>query len=230
MRMRHKKNGAARLAACAHLFAECPEEGNGIASSLRDFGRETPLALEIGCGKGSFACGMAAKDPDVSFYAMERVHDVMVLAAEKAVERSEERRTDNLRFILADANDLDAWFLPHSLDAIYLNFSDPWPKAGYKKRRLTHRRYLRKYHELLKRNGLLRFKTDNRGLFDFTLEELQALGITPEIVSYDLHNSEYAEGNVMTEYEANFSALGTPICFLSFRYPDVLPEEAEDSK
>ncbi len=223
MRMRHKKNGAARLAACAAVLAEKPAEGEAIAGSERDFGRVSPLALEIGCGKGSFACGMAEKHPDFCFYAMERVHDVMVLAAEKAVERSAERKADNLRLILGDANDLDTWFAKNSLDRIYLNFSDPWPKEGYKKRRLTHRRYLRKYHELLKAGGALYFKTDNRKLFDFTLEELESLGIIPDIVNYDLHHSEYFAENVMTEYEANFSSMGVPICYLAFRYPTVLP-------
>lgn len=219
MRMRRKKHGAERLSACSHLLAECPPENEKIKDSLRDFKRETPLYLEIGCGKGNFACGMAEKHPEASFYAMERVHDVMVLAAEKAVLRASARSEDNLRFILGDADTLPLWFMPGAVDKIFLNFSDPWSKEGYKKRRLTHRRYLAMYFELLKPNGEIRFKTDNKGLFEFTLSELSEIGIIPDIVSYDLHNSIYAEGNVMTEYEENFSSLGQPICFLSFRAP-----------
>ncbi len=220
MRMRRKKHGSERLEACRHLLAEPPLAGKEIASSLRDFQRETALCLEIGCGKGNFACGMARDNPDVSFYAMERVKDVMVLAAEKAVAREDERTTDNLRFILADADTIPLWFMPHSLDRIYLNFSDPWPKEGYKKRRLTHRRYLESYFRFLKAGGKIFFKTDNRGLFDFTLEELAALEIIPDIVNYDLHNSQYAEGNVMTEYEENFSSLGQPIHYLVLTAPN----------
>ena len=208
MRMRKKKNGAARLSACAHLLCEKPQ--SPISSAMADFGREAELHLEIGCGKGGFACGMARKNPTACFYAMERVHDVMVLAAERA-EREREERPDNLRFILAGAADLPAYFVPGSLFRIYLNFSDPWPKKGYAKRRLTHRAFLRLYFSLLSEGGELWMKTDNVGLFDFTLEELAALGLEPFFVTRDLHASSEAEGNVMTEYERNFSSQGMPI-------------------
>ena len=219
MRMRRKKHGAERLSACSHLLAERPPEENKIEGSRRDFKREAPIYLEIGCGKGNFACGMAENHPEACFYALERVMDVMVLAAEKAVLRTEGRREDNLRFILGDADTLPLWFKPGSVDKIFLNFSDPWPKEGYKKRRLTHRRYLEMYFTLLKPNGEIRFKTDNKGLFAFTLQELSEIGITPDIVNQDLHNSIYMKGNVMTEYEESFSSLGQPIYFLSFRSP-----------
>ena len=208
MRMRKKKNGPARLAAVSHLFCEKPKAP--ISSSLADFGRTAPLWLEVGCGKGGFACGMAAAHPEWSFIAMEKVSDVLVLAAERAM-REAETRPDNLRFINGDARDLAAYFAEGSLDAIYLNFSDPWPKAGHAKRRLTHRAFLASYISLLRDGGAICLKTDNVGLFDFTLEELSALGLTPEFVTRDLHASEEAEGNVMTEYEKNFSEQGMPI-------------------
>ena len=112
-----------------------------------------------------------------------------------------------------------------SVDAIFLNFSDPWSKKGYAKRRLTHRRYLAMYLNLLRDGGKLRFKTDNVGLFDFSLEEIESMGLTPDIVTRDLHGSEWNEGNVVTEYEANFSALGVPINMLEVTKPEGLTLE-----
>ena len=218
MRMRKKKHGEERLAACAHLLKE--RVASPISSTVRDFGRETPLALEIGCGKGGFACGMAKAYPDVCFYAMEKIPNVMVAALEKAVATAEERSRDNLRFIIANADDLESWFAPGSVDVIYLNFSDPWPKERHAKRRLTHRGYFLKYFRLLKPDGRICFKTDNVGLFDFSLAEIEALGLTPIFVTRDLHHSPYAEGNVMTEYEKNFSEKGFPIHKWELAAPD----------
>ena len=212
MRMRKKKNGAARLAACSALFCEKTEMPR--KSSAADFGREAETRLEIGCGKGGFICAMAAREQNVNFYALERVSDVILLAAEKAVADTENRPSDNLRFFLAGADDLPALFAEGTLDVIYLNFSDPWPKKGHAKRRLTYRRYLEIYFSLLRTGGQLRLKTDNVGLFDFTLEELEALGITPEFVTRDLHNAPEAADNIMTEYERHFSEQGMPICSL----------------
>lgn len=209
MRMRRKKHGAERLQAQAHYLVTRPEEP--ISSPMTHFGREGEIHLEIGCGKGGFACGMAAAHPTVNFYAFEKVPDVMVVAVEQAEARKAEREADNLRFMIGDAQELTEWFAEGSLDVIYLNFSDPWHKKRHAKRRLTYRILLRVYHRLLKDGGTLRFKTDNRPLFDFTLEELEAVGMTPDFVTYDLHASPYAEGNVMTEYETSFTAQGYPI-------------------
>ncbi len=221
MRMRKKKNGDKRLSACAHLLAEKPD--TPIENTLRDFGCLSEMRLEVGCGKGGFACGMARKHADVCFYALERVSDVMVLAVEKAESEREHRTTDNLRFILAGASELPEYFAPASLSVIYLNFSDPWPKKGHTRRRLTHRDFLRVYFRLLKEGGELRLKTDNVGLFDFTLEELSDLGLTPCFVTRDLHHAPEGEGNVMTEYERNFSAQGIPICSLAVKKSGELP-------
>ena len=211
MRMRRKKNGAQRLAACSDLLIKAQEK---IGSSSDVFSNDGELHLEIGCGKGGFACGMAEKYPSVNFIALERVHDVMVLALEKAKSRSELRPNDNLRFMLTGAENLSELFDAHSLDTIYLNFSDPWHKNGYSKRRLTYRKFLYTYFDLLKVGGKLRFKTDNRALFDFTLEELAAIGVECDFVTNDLHASEYAADNVMTEYETNFTSQGMKINFL----------------
>ncbi len=210
MRMRKKKHGAERIAACADLLVTRPEAPLSDPNVCFDAPRT--LALEIGCGKGSFACGMAAAHPDVNFFAMERVADCACIALEKAKAQAEQRTGDNLRFIIGDAGILlEQYFVEHTIDRLYLNFSDPWPKAGHAKRRLTHRGFLEQYRKILKPGGMLYFKTDNMGLFDFSLEEFEAAGLTVEWQTRDLHNTEKAADNIMTEYETNFSSKGFPI-------------------
>ena len=215
MRARKRKHGEERLQAASAVL--CTDKETVFANAQSPFSVERPLHLEIGCGKGNFACGMTSLHHDVNFYAMERVSDVMVIAAEKAVE-SAETRPDNLRFIVGDARELPEWFAPHTFDCIYLNFSDPWPKKGYAKRRLTYRAFLEIYKNLLKEGGVLRLKTDNVGLFDFSMEEFAAMGVTLHKYTRDLHNSEWNEGNVLTEYEANFSSQGMPIHFAEISF------------
>ena len=216
MRMRKKKHGAERIAACASLLFEKPQAP--LTDPSEPFDAPRPVSLEIGCGKGNFACGMAAAHPEVDFFAMERVSDCVCVALEKATERSEERSGDNLRFIIGDAKTLPEYFAPHTIDTLYLNFSDPWPKAGHAKRRLTHRNFLALYREVLREGGLLCLKTDNEGLFDFSLEEFAAVGLTVLWQTRNLHASEHAEGNVMTEYEKNFSDKGMPIYSAHVRF------------
>lgn len=216
MRMRKKKHGAERIAACGALLID--DTARLFADPQYAFPEHRPLALEIGCGKGRFACGMASAHPEMNFIAMERVSDVACIALEKAMARAETRTTDNLRFLIGDARNLSEWFAPHSVSVIYLNFSDPWPQNGYRKRRLTYRDFLERYRTLLKEDGILLFKTDNQGLFDFSLEEFAVCGLTVEWSSRDLHHSPYAEGNVMTEYEESFSSKGMPICAAQVRF------------
>lgn len=220
MRMRKKKNGDKRLAECASFLVEQPDLSSG----------EGPVWLEIGAGKGGFACGMCRKHPEVSYFAMERVTDCVVLAAERAKAINEESGEEsNLRYIIDTADNLTRLFDEDSVDAIFLNFSDPWPKKGYAKRRLTHARYLAVYFNLLRDGGTLTFKTDNVGLFDFSLEQIAELGLECEIVCRDLHSSEWAKDNVITEYEAAFSAEGVKINMLKVRKPaGFKPEIPED--
>ena len=209
MRMRKKKHGEERILACAELLIQDPTVLKEDPSApFAD--KSKKLCLEIGCGKGNFAVGTAAKETECNLIAMERVRDVCCLALEKAM-ACKETRPDNLRFIIGDADNLEEWFPEHSVDVLHLNFSDPWPKAGHAKRRLTHRNYLAKYKRLLKEGGLLIFKTDNVGLFDFSLEEFEEFGLKIDWMTRDLHNSERADGNVMTEYEKNFSEKGFTI-------------------
>lgn len=166
------------------------------------------LCLEIGCGKGRFTIGMAELNPDKAFIGVETQHDIAYYPAKAA----KDKKLDNVRIICANAENLTEWFEPGEIKEIYLNFSDPWPKARHTKRRLTHRNFLEKYKQLLGKGGHLRFKTDNRGLFDFSVEEFKEFGLEIIALSYDLHNSEY-DNPVQTEYEQKFSALGTPINF-----------------
>lgn len=208
MRMRKKKHGAERIAACAEILLQPPTVP--AIDPQNYFTGTRPLHLEIGCGKGDFSVGMASKYPDVNFIAVERVSDVICLALEKAM-KVKESRPDNLRFLIGDARNIAEWFPPHSVDCIYLNFSDPWSKKGYAKRRLTHRSFLELYRSVLKSGGILKLKTDNEGLFDFSLEEFAACGLTVEWQTRDLHRSEKKSDNIMTEYERNFSERGQVI-------------------
>ena len=231
MRMRKKKNGEARLNACSAVIFEKPTLP--MSDPAAAMGREgRSVYLEIGAGKGGFACEMAKRNPDACYFAMERVSDCVVLAAEAAL-RAKDERCDNLRFIVDTADNLTEIFLPGTVDKIFLNFSDPWSKKGYAKRRLTHRRYLSVYFNLLRDGGTLAFKTDNVGLFDFSLEEIEAMGLVPDIVTRDLHASEWNADNVMTEYERNFSSQGIKINMLLVTKPlgytcTVAPELSRD--
>lgn len=214
MRMRKKKHGEERLNQCLEFLYN--HEGAPLMNPSKEvFGNESPVYLEIGAGKGGFAVGMTAAHPDVAYFAMEKVTDCVVLAAERA--KVAER--DNLRFIIDTADNLTKIFAPGSVDAIFLNFSDPWSKKGYAKRRLTHARYLAVYMSLLKDGGILRFKTDNVGLFDFSLEQFSEVGLSLSKMTRDLHESEWNEGNVVTEYEAAFSSQGVKINMLEVVKP-----------
>lgn len=200
--MRKKKHGAERLEACAALMLDYDKENNKLSADALP--KDKRICLEIGCGKGAFIRGTAAKNPDTFYIAVERVSDVLVIAAEGAKADG----IENVRFVNANASELCEAFEEHSIDRIYLNFSDPWPKKGYAKRRLTHRGFLEKYKRILKSDGSIFFKTDNLDLFDFSLEEFKECGFTLKNVTYDLHNSEFNTDNIMTEYEKNFSEKG----------------------
>jgi tRNA (guanine-N7-)-methyltransferase len=219
--MRRKKHGEERIAACAALLAADPDVLKENPQAF--YPSVLPLHLEIGCGKGNFACGMAAAHPEWNFLAMDLIPDVVCTALEKARDCAETRPGDNLRFLIGNANKLTEAFPAHSVDVLYLNFSDPWPKSGHAKRRLTWRGFLEQYRTVLKPGGILRLKTDNEGLFDFSVEEFEAAGLTFLWQTRDLHHSEYVEGNVMTEYESNFTAKGQPIYSACVRF-DPKPE------
>ena len=216
MRMRKKKHSAERIEACAPLLLRLAPDDKAFSEktaaevSRAIFGRELPLELEIGCGKGDFAVGVSAARPQSGIIALERVADVAVTALEKAVAAAD-TRPDNLRFIIGNAQSLEGWFPDNTFSRIYINFCDPWPKKGYAKRRLTAPSFLELYGRLLVLGGELHFKTDNDGLFDWSLEQFGATGLEISALTRDLHASELAAGNIMTEYERNFTAKGMPI-------------------
>ena len=165
-------------------------------------------ARKLRCVKGRFTVGMAELYPDKAFIGIETQHDIAYFPAKAA----KDKELTNVKIICANAENLLDWFEPGEIKELYLNFSDPWPKARHAKRRLTHRNFLALYKQLLGEGGHLRFKTDNRALFDFSVEEFKEFGLQIIALSYDLHHSEY-ENPVQTEYEQKFSALGTPINF-----------------
>ncbi|MCD8125836.1 MAG: tRNA (guanosine(46)-N7)-methyltransferase TrmB [Lachnospiraceae bacterium] len=174
------------------------------------FPEARPLHVEIGMGKGQFLTEMARAHPDINYLGIEKFSSVLV----RAVQKQEALEFPNLRLIRMDAEDLLSAFAEGEVDRIYLNFSDPWPKDRHAKRRLTSENFLRRYDVILAKEGRLEFKTDNRELFDFSLESIRDHGWQLLAVTYDLHHSELAEGNIRTEYEERFSALGHPICKL----------------
>ena len=208
MRMRPKKNRDIRLERVSYLYTV--KNGDSIdlpASFENENGR---LLVEIGCGKGSFAVGLSKKQPDARIIALEKVPDVMMMAMEKA----SREECSNIRFDNVDAMNIDTYLPSHSVDALYLNFSDPWPKKRNAKRRLTSPIFLEKYKTVLKPGARIYFKTDNIGLFEYSLETFGECGYTLENITNDLHASPLNAENIETEYERNFSAKGFSINYL----------------
>lgn len=180
---------------------------DGYIIHSRDEIEHFPIHLEIGCGKGTFILETAKKNPDIMFVAMEKVTDVLMLAAEKIKAAD----LPNVKLWNGGAEHLAEWFQPGDIQRIYLNFSDPWPKKKHTKRRLTYESFLDIYRTVLTDDGEIFFKTDNRPLFDFSLDEFQRCGYILRNLTYDLHNSQWNENNIVTEYEANYTAKGFPI-------------------
>ena len=212
MRLRNVPGSRETLAASGCCF-ETPEELKGRWQE--EFENQNPVYIEIGMGKGKFITQLAASHPQINYIGIEKYSSVLV----RALEKLEAQPLPNLRLIRMEAEDLLNIFAPDEAAGIYLNFSDPWPKDRHAKRRLTSVPFLTIYRQILKPEGLLEFKTDNRPLFDFSLESVEEAGWKLLDHTFDLHHSPMAEGNVMTEYEEKFSALGNPICKLIARRP-----------
>ena len=215
MRQRNIKNLSERIEQNSRLLIEEPGDCKGRWAEI--FGNGNPIYLEIGCGKGNFITKHAFAEPDCNFIACEGQMSVVLRALEKA----EASGSGNLRVFIDFVNDLEDYFEVGELSGIYLNFSDPWPKARHAKRRLTYRGRLQNYKKVLKPDGFIEFKTDNEGLFAFTLEEIEACGYGMIEMSRDLHGE--AQGvhgeksrRFMTEYEEKFSGQGKNINFVRF--------------
>lgn len=206
MRLRNI-SGARDVIAESPLVVHEPEKVKGKWSEL--FGNDHPLRIEIGMGKGKFIHGLAEKNPEINYIGIEKYSSVLL----RALQKMEEKPLSNLFFIRMDAEDIAEVFAENEVDRIYLNFSDPWPKDRHAKRRLPSKEFLMRYDQFLKKDGVLEFKTDNRELFEFALEQLPLAGWEEVNVTFDLHNDpEMSEGNIMTEYEEKFSSMGNPIC------------------
>ena len=172
------------------------------------FGNDNEIHIEIGMGKGRFIMDMAALHPDINYVGIEKYSSVLL----RAIQKQEELQLPNVIFIRMDAEDITEVFDESEVGKIYLNFSDPWPKDRHAKRRLSSREFLKRYDKILKKDGVVEFKTDNEGLFTFARDEVEPAGWNIDAITYDLHNDEVMnEGNVMTEYEEKFSSLGNPI-------------------
>ena len=173
------------------------------------FGNENPVHIEIGMGKGQFIMTLAEENPDINYIGIEKYSSVLV----RAIEKQEEKDLPNLFFIRMDAENIADVFAAGEVGRIYLNFSDPWPKDRHSKRRLTSLQFLERYEKILDREGHVIFKTDNRDLFDFSLEQVREASHWILLnYTYDLHHSEYVAGNIMTEYETRFVEKGNAIC------------------
>ena len=187
-----------------------PETLKGNWQSI--FPSSQPLHIEIGMGKGRFIMDLAALNPEINYIGIERYTSVLL----RAVQKIEENPLPNVKFLCVDAATLPEIFAEGEVNRIYLNFSDPWPKDRHARRRLTSSEFLARYDQFLAKNGRLEFKTDNVGLFDFSLEEINNSDVWHiDVHTYDLHEDPMLNfGNVMTEYEEKFSSKGNPICKL----------------
>lgn len=174
-----------------------------------EFGNDNPIHIEIGMGKGKFISTLAQTNPNINYIGIEKFSSVLV----RAIQKQEQRQAplENLRFIRFDAEKIREIFEDKEIDRIYLNFSDPWPKEKHAKRRLTSKQFLEKYKYVMNDEATIIFKTDNRDLFDFSLEQVKECGWNLLNYTFDLHNSEYLDGNVMTEYETKFVGMGIHI-------------------
>jgi tRNA (guanine-N7-)-methyltransferase len=174
------------------------------------FGNDHPIHIEVGMGKGRFITELAQQNPQINYVGIEKYSSVLLRALEK---RELQPELTNLMFLRMDAEDLPEIFGESEVDRIYLNFSDPWPKDRHAKRRLPSKEFLARYDRILTHDGRVEFKTDNRGLFEFALEQTELAGWHLDAHTFNLHHDEaMVQGNIMTEYEERFSSEGHPIC------------------
>lgn len=214
MRMRKKKHLEERLDNCNNIITLFSEDANFLTAIEKKeyidtesiFGNNNPVVLEVGCGKGKFACELAKRDPNINVLALEKCANVLVIACENAMKEN----ITNLKFLRCGAEYLEKYIKPKSIDRIYLNFSCPYPKNRYANHRLTNARFLKSYNAILKKGAEIHQKTDNMKFFEYSIEQLSCYGFKLKNISLDLHNSDF-EGNIETEYEHKFASLGMPI-------------------
>lgn len=205
MRLRNVSGSQEVVASNAYTIQE-PDKYKGRWNEL--FNNDNPIHVEIGMGKGKFIIELAEKNPHINYIGIEKYSSVLI----RALQKMTEKQMNNIYFILFNAEDIETIFDRNEISRVYLNFSDPWPKDRHAKRRLTSKTFLNRYDYFLKIDGEIIFKTDNRMLFDFSLEEIEDTKWELKNMTYDLHHSEYIQDNVMTEYEEKFVQKGNPIC------------------
>ena len=219
MRLRNKPWAKDALAAHPEMVIQDPAEWKGRWHER--FGNNNPIHIEIGSGKGQFVSGMARQNQNINYIGIEIQESVLVVALEKALAAD----VPNLQLLHVNGGQVTDYFEDGEVDQIYLNFSDPWPKKRHAKRRLTHESFLVGYEKVLPPFGELHFKTDNRGLFEYSLASFSQFGLVLKQVWLDLHQVEFL-GNVMTEYEEKFSAKGHPI----YRVEVIFPQDRKAFK
>ena len=206
MRLRHIRGAEETIATSPYVIQE-PELHKGSWNQV--FGNDNPIQIEVGMGKGRFIMELAQQNPDINYIGIERYSSVLL----RGLQKRAQLELNNIYFMCIDAKNMADYFAPGEVDKIYLNFSDPWPKDRHAKRRLTSEGFLNLYHTILNPDGYIQFKTDNRDLFDFSVETAENSPIwNIKELTYDLHHSEFLQGNIMTEYESKFVAEGKPIC------------------
>ncbi len=213
MRVKHKKWAVPLMEAHPEMMTMDPASFKGRWQER--FAKPQPLQVEVGMGKGQFIIGMAKAHPEINFIGLEIESTVAAIALKNALPE----QLPNLTLVRGDGAGLDTYFEDGSIDRLYLNFSDPWPKTRHEKRRLTYKTFLANYQQVVKPGGGLEFKTDNQGLFEYSLTSLNNFGMIFDGVWLNLHESPENEGNVGTEYEQRFASLGQPIYKLKAHFP-----------
>lgn len=213
MRVKHKKWAVPLMEAHPEMMTMDPASFKGRWQ--KRFAKPQPLQVEVGMGKGQFIIGMAKAHPEINFIGLEIESTVAAIALKNALPE----QLPNLTLVRGDGAGLDTYFEDGSIDRLYLNFSDPWPKTRHEKRRLTYKTFLANYQQVVKPGGGLEFKTDNQGLFEYSLTSLNNFGMIFDGVWLNLHESPENEGNVETEYEQRFASLGQPIYKLKAHFP-----------
>ncbi|WP_019778580.1 tRNA (guanosine(46)-N7)-methyltransferase TrmB [Streptococcus sobrinus] len=204
MRVRRRKGAEEHLANNPHYVILNPEDAKGHWQEI--FGNDKPIHIEVGSGKGAFITGMALQNPGINYIGI----DIQVSVLSHALDKVLASGAENIRLLQVDGSSLTNYFADEEIDLLYLNFSDPWPKKKHAKRRLTYKTFLDTYKQILPKHGEIHLKTDNRGLFEYSLVSFSQYGMVLKQVWLDLHASDY-EGNVMTEYEQKFSDKGQVI-------------------
>ena len=204
MRVRNRKGATELLEANPQYVVLNPEDAKGKWHEI--FGNDHPIHIEVGSGKGAFITGMAKANPEINYIGIDIQKSVLSYALDKVLEAD----LPNIKLLWVDGDSLTNYFEDGEIDQLYLNFSDPWPKKRHEKLRLKYKTFLDTFKQILPEHGEIHFKTDNRGLFEYSLVSFSRYGMTLKGVWLDLHASDF-EGNVMTEYEKKFSSKGQVI-------------------